>query len=442
MDIVWPNKEILLEAANKFRTPFYFYNAEIVQSTFQLLNSALPKNVDIFYSMKANPNIAICQELCNLGACAELCSLHEINAAIYAGFEPRNIIFVGPAKLNQEIEKCIELGVYAIICESLTEYHRISDIAKQYNKTARVALRINPSHISKTALLKMGGKPSQFGMDEEIIFENRNYFLRMPNIDLVGIHIYNGTRILNAETIIENTNYILNLARKIQTEWQMQFEMVDIGGGLGVPYHENEQELNLNVLSYGLQPLVDEYRKEFPNARIILESGRFLIAKAGVFVSQVVDIKTSKNENFIVTDGGSNCHMAASGMGSLIRNNFPIEVLSQNEDISHSSLSVEKYNITGPLCTPGDLIGKQVSLPKLSIGDFVVVKNSGAYGPTASPVMFLSHGFPAEVLLKNSRLYLIRERFMESDFMDKQYLINKEKGNETKHMSTCKKCSN
>lgn len=377
MDIFRPDKEMLLEAATKFRTPFYFYSAEIVQSVFQLLKNSLPKNVDIFYSIKANPNIAICQELRNLGACAELCSLYEINAAIYAGFEPRNIIFVGPAKSNKEIEKCLELGIYAIICESVTEYHRISDIAKQYNKTARVALRINPSHISKTALLKMGGKPSQFGMDEEIIFKNKDYFLTMPNIQLIGIHIYNGTRILNAETIIENTNYILNLTRKIQTEWQVQFEMVDIGGGLGVPYYDNEQELNLNVLRSGLQPLVDNYRKDFPNTRVILESGRYLIAKAGFFVSQVVDIKTSKNENFIITDGGSNCHMAASGMGSLIKNNFPIEVFSRNQDISHSSLAIEKYNITGPLCTPGDLIGKQVSLPKLSIGDYVIVKIQG-----------------------------------------------------------------
>lgn len=424
MDDVWLNRESLIDAATKFRTPFYCYSAQSLNNNFQLLRNALPSSVDIFYSIKANPNIAICQELGYLGACAELCSLYEIYAALHAGFKAENIIFVGPAKSNREIEKCIELDVYAIICESITEYQRISDIAKQYGKVARVALRINPSHSSKTALLKMGGKASQFGMDEEIIFQNRDYFLMMPNIELVGIHIYNGTRILTASTIVENTSYILNLARYIQKEWQVRFKMVDIGGGLGVPYYEGEQELNLKALSSGLRPLVGNYQNDFPNTRIILESGRYLTAKAGIFISQVVDIKTSKNEHFIITDGGSNCHMAASGMGSLIKRNFPIEILRQNQEIEHAKLPIQTYNITGPLCTPGDLIGKQVTLPKISIGDFVIVKNSGAYGPTASPVMFLSHGFPAEILLKNNQFHLIRERFSEPHFMDNQYLIN------------------
>jgi diaminopimelate decarboxylase len=270
----------------------------------------------------------------------------------------------------------------------------------------------------------MGGKPSQFGMDEEVIFNNKNYFLTMPNIKVIGIHVYNGTRILNAETVIENTNYILNLVRCIQRNWGMQFEMVDIGGGFGIPYFDKEQELDLSVIHSELTPLIDSYISEFPGTRIILESGRYLVGKAGVFVSRIIDIKVSKGEYFAITDGGTNCHMAASGGASLIRQNFPIDIVPAHFDLDDSMHSTEKYNITGPLCTPGDLIGRQVLLPKLSIGDFVCVKNSGAYGPTASPVMFLSHGFPSEVLLKNNKLHLIRDRFTEDDFMDKQYLID------------------
>ena len=424
MEDVIHNKKEILKAADKFDTPFYFYDASIIQRSYESLKAVLPKTVDIFYSIKANPNIAICQELRRLGACAELCSYYEIIAALKAGFEPNNIIFVGPCKSDSELEKCIDLGIYAVICESINEFKRISKIASNRNKIARVALRINPSHIAKSALLKMGGKPSQFGMDEEIIFKNKEYFLSTPNIQLVGIHVYNGTRILNADTIVENTDYILNLARTIQTEWKLQFEMVDIGGGLGVPYFDNENELDLSTLELAMKPLVDAYLTDFPKTRLILESGRYLIAKAGVFVSKVIDIKKSKGEHFIITDGGSNCHMAASGIGSLFKKNFPIDIASHHSDLSQYSQLTEKYNITGPLCTPGDLIGKQVLLPQLSIGDYVLVKNSGAYGPTASPVMFLSHGFPAEVLLKNTTLYLIRDRFTESEFIDKQFLIN------------------
>ena len=421
MKAVCYNPEHIISAAEAYGTPFYFYDTKVIAETFGSLREALPKEIDIFYSIKANPSIAICHELKSLGACAELCSYYEILAALKVGFAPENIIFVGPAKSDKEIELCLELGIYAIICESISEFQRIADMAKHRGTTARVALRINPSHVSKSALLKMGGKASQFGMDEEVIFSHKDYFMEMPHIKLVGIHVYNGTRILNAETIIENTEYILNLANHIQKEWKIAFEMVDIGGGLGIPYFDNEAELDLQPLKAGMHPLVQSYLTEFPGTRIILESGRYLVAKAGALVSRILDIKSSKGEQFAITDGGTNCHMAAVGVGSFVKRNFPISVICFQ---SHTQLASETYNITGPLCTPGDLIGKQVVLPKLSIGDLVLVENSGAYGPTASPVMFLSHGFPAEVLYKNNGAHLIRERFTQREFIDKQFLIN------------------
>lgn len=418
--LIFSDKDKLKLADSKFGTPFYVYDFDILKNTFFSLRNALPNSVDIFYSTKANPNIAISNELRKLGACAELCSYYEILAAIKAGFLPENIIFVGPAKSEQEIKLCLELGVYAIICESINEYQRISQMAVKLDCMARVAIRINPSHVSKSALLKMGGKPSQFGMDEEVIFKNKDLFLNMPNVNVIGMHIYNGTRILQASTVIENTEYILDLARKLQKEWGVTFEMVDIGGGLGVPYFDNEEELDIGDLASGMRSVIDSYTKDFPKVRIILESGRYLVAKCGALTSRVLDVKTSKGESFAVTDGGTNCHMAAVGVGSFVKRNFPIEAVL----IEGPNSDRQKYNITGPLCTPGDLIGKQVLLPKLSVGDFVLVKNSGAYGPTASPVMFLSHGFPAEILYKNNEFHLIRDRFSESEFIDKQFLVN------------------
>ncbi len=424
METIVYDEQAVIKAAKRFGTPFYFYDAETLKSNYLNLRQALPEAVDVFYSTKANPAISISAQLRAFGACAELCSYYEILAAIKAGFDPQNIIFVGPAKSDKEIQKCLDLGIYAIICESLNEFQRISDIAGSADKTARVALRINPTHVSKTALLKMGGKPSQFGMDEEIIFENQDYFKAMPNIKLIGIHIYNGTRILNAETVVENTEYILNIARKLQEEWGVCFEMVDIGGGLGVPYFDGETELDLEVLKKGMAPIIDQYMQTYPQTRIILESGRFLVATAGALVSKVLDIKPSKGQAFVITDGGTNCHMAAVGVGSFVKRNFPIEVIRPSiEKEKTVEQKTHKYNICGPLCTPGDLIGKQVLLPKLSIDDFVLVKNSGAYGPTASPVMFLSHGFPAEVLYENNSLHLIRDRFTESEFIGRQYVL-------------------
>ena len=169
----------VLKIANQFGTPLFIYNAEIIQSNYKNLKLALSNKVDIFYSIKANPNLAICAELQACGAGAEICSSTEFKTVLSAGFDPQHIIFVGPAKSDQDIAQALSLPIYSIICESLSEFARISAIARQLNVTARVALRINPEFYAKSALLKMGGKPSQFGMDENIVFDNIDYFKKV-----------------------------------------------------------------------------------------------------------------------------------------------------------------------------------------------------------------------------------------------------------------------
>ena len=407
--------------AEQYGSPLYLYDANQLAKSFSTLREVFSDAVDIFYSIKANPNMAICAELRKLGACTEVCSHIELETVLKAGFSSENIIFVGPAKTAHDIARCLDLNIYAIVCESKTEFQLIADIAKQKGKQAQVALRINPSFSSKNALLKMGGQASQFGMDEDQVLNDKNFFLSMPSIHIRGIHIYNGTRILDAKVIAENTQNVLQLSDRISQEWGLDFSMVDMGGGFGVPYFDNESELDMDSLAILMQPIMSHFHQQHPNTRIILESGRYLVAKSGMLVSQILDIKTSKGENFLVTNGGTNCHMAAVGVGGLIKRNFPISLLSKK--ISGNTEEPIKYNITGPLCTPGDLIGKHVALPKANIGDFVMVHHSGAYGPTASPTLFLSHGFPNEVLVKKQKSYLIREAQNSQDILAKQHLV-------------------
>lgn len=345
----------ILSIAERFKTPLYIYDAEKISGAYKSLKLALSKHIDIFYSLKANPNLTISSELKEMGAGAEVCSYYEIEAAIKVGFMPRNIIFVGPAKTECDIKKCVTTGIFAIIRESLNELKMISDVAMKENAVARVALRINPLHTSKTALLQMGGKPAQFGMDEEVVFANKDYFLCMPNIKIVGVHVYHGTRILDVPTVIENTKYIFSLAEKLQNEWNVPFEMVDIGGGIGVPYFDNENEFDLHELKILITPIVGEYVRKNRDVRIILESGRFLVGKSGVMASRIIDIKSSRGECFVITDGGINCHMAAVGIGSIVKRNFPIFLIKKDTQVKMDVFPTElkKYNITGPLCTRG-----------------------------------------------------------------------------------------
>ena len=239
----------------QYGTPLYVYDAGKMSESYNQLKLAFTKEVDIFYSIKANPNINICAEMKKLGACTEVCSYTELVTVIKAGFLPENIIFVGPAKTREDIIACLNHNIFAIVCESKTEFKLISEIAEKKNKIARVALRINPSFGCKSALLKMGGQASQFGMDEDHVLQDKEYFLSMPAIKLMGIHIYNGTRILDPQVIAENTENVLNFSDKIAQDWGVKFSMVDIGGGLGIPYFDNESELDQITLQSLMHPV-------------------------------------------------------------------------------------------------------------------------------------------------------------------------------------------
>ncbi|MEV7597969.1 type III PLP-dependent enzyme [Kitasatospora sp. NPDC089797] len=396
----------ITELAEEFGTPLYLYDGEEITTRFRGLRAALHPAMEIFYSLKANPNISVCALLHSCGARAEVSSLTELVTARRAGVRPEDVIFLGPGKSREELVACLDQDVHAIVCESVEELALIDAVAAERGTTARVALRVNPSFQVKGSGLTMGGKPRQFGTDEELLLaEGRGLAARHPHVRLMGVQVYLGTRILSEESVVENTRRILDLAERLAAELDFPLETVDVGGGLGIAYFDNEKDLDLGVLTSGLNPLVEDFAARHPGTRLIMELGRFLVAAAGTYVTRVRYTKTSMGENFAVTDGGTNHHMAAVGIGSYVKRNFPMAALERLDEPA-----TEPWHITGPLCTPNDVIGKKVPMPPLRAGELIGVQRSGAYGPTASPVHFLSHGYPAEVLVLDGRAHLVRER--------------------------------
>ncbi|HSW69380.1 MAG TPA: diaminopimelate decarboxylase [Gammaproteobacteria bacterium] len=408
---------LLMQAAKNFGTPLYVYDRETIEKHYLNLNNSFAEEIDIFYSLKANPNLSVSALLNQLGAGAEVCSGVELETALLAGYAPQNIIFVGPAKKKEEIIRALENRIYAIVCESKEELLLINELAKTRSEVANVAIRANPAFTVRDASLKMGGIPSQFGIDQEELFKNKNFFLNQSHVNIRGIHVFNGTRILNAETLAENTKNIFALADELSAAWNQAFDLIDIGGGIGVPYFKNENHFNTEKLKKLLIPTIFSYKNSHKNTRIILESGRYLVANAGVFMSRIDCIKESRGRQFLITDGGMNCHLTAAGYGSMLKRNFPLRLVTKNP--SHRK---NKYHITGPLCTPADTMGQDVELSEASPGDFIAIMASGAYGPSASPVLFLGHGHPAEVLIDQGECKLIRDRDFLEDFLRKQYI--------------------
>ncbi|HEV3170971.1 MAG TPA: type III PLP-dependent enzyme [Actinocrinis sp.] len=407
------------ELAERFGTPLYVYDGEVMTSTLTELREALPPVLEVFYSLKANPNISVLGVLNRAGARAEVCSLVELRTAQRAGIPPQDIIFLGPGKSDEELAACLDAGIYALVCESFDEVDRVESMAAARGLTQRVLLRINPAISASGSRLTMGGKPRQFGIDEAQVLDAGDLPSRYRHADVAGVHVYAGTRILDAEVVGKNTAYALDLADRVAAATGIRLDAVDIGGGLGVAYFDDECDLDPKAVAEQINPLIESFAAAHPGTRMIMESGRYLAARAGTYVLRVRYTKLSLGERFAVADGGTHHHMAAVGIGSFVKRNFPAVLLSARDEEEPA----ESWNVTGPLCTPNDTLLKHVALPRLRPGDLIGVLRSGAYGPTASPGLFLSHGFPAEVLVMDGQAHVVRVRDEVEDLLGVQRLV-------------------
>ncbi|TDD94847.1 type III PLP-dependent enzyme [Actinomadura rubrisoli] len=403
--------------AAEYGTPLYVYDGEVLAGALDRLHRALPDGMEVFYSLKANPNLGVCALLAAHGARAEVSSLVELMTAVRAGVAPDDIVFLGPGKSPAELTACVATGIWAVVVESFQELDELDRVAAAANTRQRVLLRVNPSTSAGRSGLTMGGKPRQFGIDEKALLEAGPLGDRHPHLELAGIHAYLGTRILDAGTVVANTALVLDMAERIAKATGIGLEAVDVGGGLGVAYFDGEADPDLDALREGMAGAVAPFRARHPGTRLLFETGRFLAALAGTYVVRVRYVKDSMGKRFAVTDGGTHHHMAAVGLGSYVKRNFPVRLLSRP-----GAPADGPWQLTGPLCTPHDLIAKDVPLPDPAPGDLVGIERSGAYGPTASPGLFLSHGFPAEVLVHEGTAHLVRVRDEPADLLDRQRL--------------------
>jgi diaminopimelate decarboxylase len=397
------NDTLLAQIASQIPTPFFVYDQTGLKATFQRLKQYMPEGADIYYSLKSNPNKAVVATLVGEGAGCEVCSRAELETAVAAGGNRRRIIYVGPAKSARDIERAMEIGIKAIIAESLPELQMIAQIARARGIVQPVGLRINPDFRSSAVRIKMTGIASQFGIDEAEMWSAFDFAEADPHVTVVGIHVYLGSRILDEDAIFENTRNILDLARRVCDYLARPLSFVDVGGGFGLAYFDKERDLDPDKLGAGLAQIIAEFRARYGRTRVVIELGRYLVARLGVMVTQVRCVKQSKGKRFGICDGGSNIFAAAAGYGSAFRKNWMLRRLGD------SSGERALYTLSGPLCTPSDTIGDQVELPLLAVGDLICFERAGAYGPSASPTQFLSFGYPAEVMMTPEGPVLVRE---------------------------------
>ncbi|MGH9677956.1 MAG: type III PLP-dependent enzyme, partial [Candidatus Acidiferrum sp.] len=306
-------------------------------------------------------------------------------------------------------------GIGEIHLESRLEADRVCAIARRLGTRARVAVRVNPGGEAEGGAMRMGGRPAPFGVDEETLEEFLDFLLRNPALDFGGIHLFAGTQILDANVLVDQYRKGIEIARHAAAQMGRPLRRLDFGGGLGVPYFSHEQPLDTAKLKPALEHLVGEVRNNpaFAGTQFLVEPGRYLVAEAGVYVTKINDIKVSRDKKFLITDGGMHHHLAASGnLGQTIKRNYPVALLGRL-----NAPAAETVDVVGPLCTPLDVLARNISLPSAQVGDLVGIFQSGAYARAASPLNFLSHPSPPEVWVDEGKHRLIRRRGEYSDYL-------------------------
>ena len=375
------------------RTPFYAYDRALLTQRVRHVRDHLPPSIRLHYSVKANPMPALVQHMAGLVDGLDVASAGELKTALDTGFDPAHINFAGPGKTAAELSQAIAAGIVLNV-ESDNEIASAARIGDALGIAPRVVLRVNPDFELKGSGMRMGGGAKPFGIDAEQVPECLRR-LDALGIPLEGLHIFSGSQSLKSDAIADSHARSIELALKLAGDAQRALPGLYLGAGFGIPYFPGEQRLDLAPIGASLAEWTERLERALPGTRVSVESGRYLVGEAGVYVARVIDRKVSRGQVFLVTDGGLHHHLAASGnFGQVIRKNYPAAIGNRM-----AGVETENVSVVGPLCTPLDVLAERMDLARADIGDLVVVFQSGAYGLSASPTAFLGHPAPAEVLV-------------------------------------------
>lgn len=372
-------------------TPLFVYDCSLIRMRLASLKAALPSGVAVHYAIKANPMPSLVAAIAPLVDGLDVASEGELKIALAAGAP--HISFAGPGKRDRELKAAISAGV-TLNLESEGEAARALSIANDLGITPKLAVRVNPDFDLKGSGMRMGGGAKPFGVDADRAV-NLVRLARSAGADWRGFHIFAGSQALDAVAIAEAQRQTIELAGRLADEVGESPPLVNLGGGFGIPYFPGDKPVDVQFVGQKLEETLGKRLQSLIKSSFAIELGRYIVGEAGVYLTRIVDRKTSHGEVFLVTDGGLHHQLAASGnFGTVVRRNYPVAVASR-----FAAAPSEVVSVVGCLCTPLDRLADQVSLPRADVGDVVAVFMAGAYGFSASPGNFLGHPPAWEILV-------------------------------------------
>jgi diaminopimelate decarboxylase len=373
----------------------YIYDLQLLRERTAKLVGSLPKQCRLFYAIKANSDSELLKVLAPIVHGFEAASLGEI-CKIRQVSDTASILFGGPGKTEQEIEGAIEQRVSLIHAESEHELRRIQRIGERLGKIVPVLLRVNLRSALPSATLAMGGKPTQFGIDEEDVPTAIRLALSLSNIQLDGFHLHSISNNLDALRHAELVSLYLERVRQWSREFGLSFSYLNAGGGIGVNYNDLDQQFDWNGFMEQLDQIFN--KEDSSPSCVLFEPGRYITAGCGWYAAQVIDLKRNHGKHYAIIRGGTHHFRLPVSW----QHSHPFEIIhSARWDYSfpRAELLDSEVTIVGQLCTPKDVLTKDVRIERLRIGDIVLFQYAGAYGWTISHHDFLSHPHPEHVYL-------------------------------------------
>jgi diaminopimelate decarboxylase len=405
----------LIKIAGQYQTPCFVYDIDRAASHVAKLKSQLPNSVALYYAVKANPNRAWLEAFKGSVAGLDISSGGELALARASGWAADRLSFAGPGKSDRELCQAVSMGGVSISVESHTELVRLSQIAESEGRGVRCLLRVNPLKVPRAFAMRMGGTASQFGIPEEEAGDLLEAARGLKGVEFCGVHVFAGTQCLDVDALLEGMRGTLAIAMRLSDEHGLALSEVNLGGGVGVPYFEGQQAVDPSLLSQRIAELLGEApftSGAFAETRFVLELGRYLTGSFGSYLTRVVDVKRVRGKSLVVLDGGMHHFFAATGnFGQVIKKNYRVSNLSRS--LPPSELLAQE--LVGPLCTPLDSMARAVLLPPCEVGDLIEFHNAGAYAYSASPLFFLSHPTPLELMARGGELSVARRALNPDD---------------------------
>ena len=381
-------------------TPAYIYSRATLERHWHAFDNAFGDHPHLIcFAVKSNSNIALLNVMAKLGSGFDIVSQGELERVLAAGGDASKVVFSGVAKSHSEIARALEVGVRCFNVESIPELHRINEVAGKMGKVAPISLRVNPDVDAKThPYISTGLKENKFGVSVQQAREVYRLAKSLPNVKITGMDCHIGSQLTELQPFLDATDRLIVLMEQLKEDG-IELHHLDLGGGLGVPYHGEQPPHPTEYAKALLEKL-----KAYPNLEIILEPGRAISANAGILVTKVEYLKSNEDRNFAIVD---------TGMNDMIRPALYEAYMEITEVDQSLNREASVYDVVGPICETSDFLGKARTL-SVAEGDYIAMRSAGAYGAAMSST-YNSRPQAVEILVDGAKAHLIKAR---ADFAD------------------------